>query len=79
MLFCGRLGGYQWSHNSGNFYFEWFGNGRRDVYKRQTVGTMRTNSGKEKGMSGYRSRYDKSSEEASAGYYKVLLLSLIHI
>lgn len=38
-----------------------------------TVGTMRTNSGKEKGMSGYRSRYDKSSEEASAGYYKVLL------
>lgn len=38
-----------------------------------TVGPMRTNSGKENGVTGYRSRYDKESEEASAGYYKVLL------
>lgn len=38
-----------------------------------TVGTMCTNSGKENGVVGYRSHYDKSSEEAGAGYYKVLL------
>lgn len=38
-----------------------------------TVGAMRTNSGKENGVTGYRSRYDKNSEEAGAGYYKVLL------
>ncbi|KAA6344067.1 hypothetical protein EZS27_008287 [termite gut metagenome] len=38
-----------------------------------TVGTMRTNSGKENGIAGYRSRYDKSSEVAGAGYYGVLL------
>ena len=38
-----------------------------------TVGDLRTNSGKEGGVTGYRSRYDKSSEEAKAGYYKVLL------
>ena len=38
-----------------------------------TVGDLRTNSGKEGGVAGYRSRYDKSSEEAKAGYYKVLL------
>ena len=38
-----------------------------------TVGDLRTNSGKRGGVAGYRSRYDKSSEEAKAGYYKVLL------
>ena len=38
-----------------------------------TVGKLHTNSGKENGVEGYRSRYDKSSEEAQAGYYKVLL------
>ena len=38
-----------------------------------TVGDLRTNSGKEGGVAGYRSRYDKSSAEAKAGYYKVLL------
>lgn len=38
-----------------------------------TVGAMHTNSGKENGVAGYRSRYDKSSEEAGAGYYKVRL------
>ena len=37
------------------------------------LGTMYTNSGKENGVTGYRSGYDKSSEEATAGYYKVLL------
>ena len=38
-----------------------------------TVGPMHTNAGKENGVAGYRSRYDKSSEEAGAGYYKVRL------
>lgn len=38
-----------------------------------TVGTMQSNSGKENGVKGYRSHYDKSSEKAVAGYYKVLL------
>lgn len=39
-----------------------------------TVGRkMYTNSGKENGIKGYRSHYDKNSEKAQAGYYKVLL------
>ncbi|WP_256010397.1 GH92 family glycosyl hydrolase [Desertivirga xinjiangensis] len=39
-----------------------------------TTGPMKTNSGTlEKPDSGYRSRYDKSSEKASAGYYSVFL------
>ena len=38
-----------------------------------TVGKMHTNSGKEGGVAGYRSAYDKASEEAKAGYYKVKL------
>lgn len=38
-----------------------------------TVGVMHTNSGKENGVGGYRSRYDKASETASAGYYSVFL------
>lgn len=38
-----------------------------------TTGAMYTNSGKENGVKGYRSRYDKRSEEARAGYYKVQL------
>ncbi len=38
-----------------------------------TVGELRTNSGKEGGVAGYRSRYDKSTEVAKAGYYGVSL------
>lgn len=38
-----------------------------------TTGKLHANSGKEGGAAGYRSHYDKASEEASAGYYKVLL------
>ncbi len=39
-----------------------------------TIGKLHTNSGSiENPSSGYRSSYDKSSEEASAGYYKVHL------
>jgi len=38
-----------------------------------TVGALKTNAGKENGANGYRSRYDKESEEASAGYYGVQL------
>lgn len=38
-----------------------------------TVGKMYTNSGKENGVKGYRTRYDKASEKASAGYYSVYL------
>lgn len=38
-----------------------------------TVGPIHTNSGKENGVEGYRSRYDKASETAGAGYYSVLL------
>ena len=38
-----------------------------------TVGKMHTNSGKENGVEGYRSAYDKASEKATAGYYKVFL------
>jgi len=37
------------------------------------VGPMHTNSGKENGVAGYRSVYDKASEKANAGYYKVQL------
>lgn len=38
------------------------------------TGPLVTNSGKEKpAMAGYRSRYDKTSEQAKAGYYSVLL------
>lgn len=38
-----------------------------------TTGSLHTNSGKEKGVKGYRSIYDKASEKASAGYYSVRL------
>lgn len=38
-----------------------------------TTGTMHTNSGKENGVKGYRSVYDKASEKATAGYYSVML------
>ena len=38
-----------------------------------TIGTMHTNSGKENGVKGYRSHYDKESETAGAGYYSALL------
>jgi predicted alpha-1,2-mannosidase len=39
-----------------------------------TIGAMQTNSGKlENPDAGYRSRYDKASEKASAGYYAVFL------
>lgn len=56
-----QMSGIGWGGDLGNFLVM------------PTVGTMRTNSGKENGVAGYRSRYDKSSEEASAGYYKVFL------
>lgn len=56
-----QMSGIGWGGDLGNFLVM------------PTVGTMRTNSGKENGVAGYRSRYDKSSEEAAAGYYKVLL------
>ena len=38
-----------------------------------TVGKLQTNSGKENGIRGYRSAYDKTSERATAGYYGVKL------
>lgn len=38
-----------------------------------TVGRLQTNSGKESGVKGYRSAYDKASERAGAGYYGVVL------
>lgn len=38
-----------------------------------TVGDLCTNLRKEGGVTEHRSRYDKSSEEAKTGYYKVLL------
>lgn len=56
-----QMSGIGWGGDLGNFLVM------------PTVGTMRTNSGKENRVAGYRSRYDKSSEEASAGYYKVFL------
>lgn len=56
-----QMSGIGWGGDLGNFLVM------------PTVGAMRTNSGKENGVTGYRSRYDKESEEASAGYYKVLL------
>ncbi len=50
----------------------WFGD-MGNLLVMPTTGIMHTNSGKENGVKGYRSRYDKSSEEARAGYYKVQL------
>lgn len=38
-----------------------------------TTGSLHTNSGKENGLEGYRSLYDKSTEKANAGYYSVRL------
>lgn len=38
-----------------------------------TTGSLHTNSGKENGIEGYRSLYDKSTEKANAGYYSVRL------
>lgn len=56
-----QMSGIGWYGDMGNFLVM------------PTMGTMQTNSGKENGVKGYRSRYDKSSEEAGAGYYKVQL------
>lgn len=50
----------------------WYGD-LGNLLVQPTVGALRTNSGKEGGVPGYRSRYDKSSETAQAGYYKVRL------
>lgn len=50
----------------------WFGD-MGNLLVVPTTGAMYTNSGKENGVKGYRSRYDKRSEEARAGYYKVQL------
>ena len=38
-----------------------------------TTGPLRTSAGKEGGMAGWRSRYDKATEVARAGYYSALL------
>jgi predicted alpha-1,2-mannosidase len=38
-----------------------------------TTGALKTSAGKENGTPGYRSRYDKQSETASAGYYSAFL------
>ena len=50
----------------------WYGD-LGNLLVQPTTGELRTNSGKEGGAKGYRSYYDKSSEMAKAGYYKVLL------
>lgn len=50
----------------------WYGD-LGNLLVQPTTGELRTNSGKEGGAKGYRSYYDKSSETAKAGYYKVLL------
>lgn len=39
-----------------------------------TIGSLHTNSGKENGIKGYRSFYDKASEKARVGYYSVRLI-----
>ena len=50
----------------------WYGD-LGNLLVQPTTGELRTNSGKEGGAKGYRSYYDKSSEIAKAGYYKVFL------
>ena len=50
----------------------WYGD-LGNLLVQPTTGELRTNSGKEGGAKGYHSYYDKSSEMAKAGYYKVLL------
>lgn len=50
----------------------WYGD-LGNLLVQPTTGELRTNSGKEGGAKGCRSYYDKSSEIAKAGYYKVFL------
>lgn len=72
--------GYSYEHTSiEGFAFTqmsgvgWFGD-LGNFLVMPTVGPMKTNSGSlEKPDEGYRSRYDKKSEQASAGYYSVFL------
>ena len=57
-----QMSGVGWYGDMGNFLVM------------PTAGPLKTNSGKEGGREGYRSFYDKSSEEATAGYYSVHLI-----
>ena len=54
-----QMSGIGWYGDLGNFLIM------------PATGELRTNSGKEGGVPGYRSGYDKKSERASAGYYTV--------
>jgi len=56
-----QMSGVGWYGDMGNFLVM------------PTTGKLKTAPGKEKGLSGYRSAYDKTSEKASAGYYSVEL------
>lgn len=56
-----QMSGVGWFGDMGNFLVM------------PAVGPLKTNSGKEGGAKGYRAIYAKSSEQASAGYYSVLL------
>jgi predicted alpha-1,2-mannosidase len=72
--------GYSYEHNTiEGFAFTqmsgigWYGD-LGNFLVMPTTGAMKTNSGKEAtNISGYRSKYDKNSEVASAGYYGVKL------
>jgi len=72
--------GYSYEHTSiEGFAFTqmsgigWFGD-LGNFLVMPTTGAMKTNSGKEAtNISGYRSKYDKNNEVASAGYYSVKL------
>lgn len=56
-----QMSGVGWYGDMGNFLVM------------PTAGPLQTAPGKENGKAGYRSKYDKASEQAKAGYYSVLL------
>jgi predicted alpha-1,2-mannosidase len=56
-----QMSGIGWYGDMGNFLVM------------PTTGDLKTAAGKENGVKGYRSVYDKKSEKASAGYYSVQL------
>ncbi|WP_242691645.1 GH92 family glycosyl hydrolase [Desertivirga arenae] len=56
-----QMSGVGWFGDMGNFLVM------------PATGALQTSSGKENGVKGYRSFYDKSSEKASAGYYSTFL------
>jgi predicted alpha-1,2-mannosidase len=56
-----QMSGVGWYGDMGNFLVM------------PTTGPLKTAAGKENGVKGYRSVYDKKSEKASAGYYSVQL------